>query len=176
MGSGTSHGVPAIGCDCDVCRSTDPRDKRTRPSILIEIVPGPQDPAHLRGAFAGAVRSILVDTSTDLRTQALANDIKVVFPGAHKLNDAEIAAAVLDGLHRSVSVPKAGVDVTVSDGVITLRGGVEWRYQRQAAENAVRDAIRAGSDPHDLPARTQRVKMLGAVALNAARQNLALQE
>jgi osmotically-inducible protein OsmY len=71
--------------------------------------------------------------------QALANDIQVVFPGAHKLNDTEIAAAVLDGLHRSVSVPKAGVDVTVSDGVITLRGGVEWRYQRQAAENAVRD-------------------------------------
>jgi phosphoribosyl 1,2-cyclic phosphate phosphodiesterase len=78
LGSGTSHGVPAIGCDCEVCRSSDPRDRRSRPSILIQIVPGPQEPAHLRQPFAGAVRSILVDTSTDLRTQALANDVRRV--------------------------------------------------------------------------------------------------
>jgi phosphoribosyl 1,2-cyclic phosphate phosphodiesterase len=72
LGSGTSHGVPAIGCDCPVCRSSDPRDTRTRPSILIDIT----SPAA--NAFAGAVRSILVDTSTDLRTQALANDVRRV--------------------------------------------------------------------------------------------------
>src|SRR5216117_1371842 len=72
LGSGTSHGVPAIGCDCAVCRSSDPRDRRTRPSILIEARSEPPSP------FAGAVRSILVDTSTDLRTQALANDIRRV--------------------------------------------------------------------------------------------------
>ena len=72
LGSGTSHGVPAIGCDCDVCRSTDPRDKRTRPSILIEVEQAPPSP------FAGTVRSILVDTSTDLRAQALANDVRRV--------------------------------------------------------------------------------------------------
>jgi phosphoribosyl 1,2-cyclic phosphate phosphodiesterase len=72
LGSGTSHGVPAIGCDCEVCRSQDPRDKRTRPSILIEIIGAPAS------AFAGAVRSILVDTSTDLRTQAIANDVRRV--------------------------------------------------------------------------------------------------
>ena len=73
LGSGTSHGVPAIGCDCAVCRSTDPRDCRTRPSILIELqTSGPQPP------LAQAVRSILVDTSTDLRAQALANDVRRV--------------------------------------------------------------------------------------------------
>jgi len=65
--------VPAIGCDCAVCRSSDPRDRRTRPSILIEIAPGSQRPP-----FAAAVRSILVDTSTDLRMQALANDVRRV--------------------------------------------------------------------------------------------------
>ena len=62
LGSGTSTGVPAIGCDCAVCRSTDPHDHRTRPSILIEV----------NGS------SILVDTSTDLRLQALANDVRRV--------------------------------------------------------------------------------------------------
>jgi phosphoribosyl 1,2-cyclic phosphate phosphodiesterase len=79
LGSGTSHGVPAVGCDCEVCRSTDPRDTRTRPSILIEIVPGPQDPPDISAsALAAAVRSILVDTSTDLRVQALANNVRRV--------------------------------------------------------------------------------------------------
>ncbi len=60
LGTGTSHGVPMIGCACAVCTSTDPRDRRTRPSILIER-------AGDRGRIA-----ILVDTSTDLRSQALA--------------------------------------------------------------------------------------------------------
>lgn len=103
LGSGTSHGVPAIGCECDVCRSSDPRDRRTRPSILIEITPVPQGDASeldsgprdlsdvhsavATSAFAGAVRSILVDTSTDLRMQALANRVRrvdaILFTHAH---------------------------------------------------------------------------------------------
>src|SRR6185295_15494772 len=62
LGSGTSTGVPAIGCDCAVCRSSDPHDRRTRPSILVEV----------NGS------SILVDTSTDLRMQALANNLRRV--------------------------------------------------------------------------------------------------
>lgn len=60
LGSGTSHGVPMIGCTCAVCQSTDPRDRRSRPSIHINVAGGP---------------SILVDTSTDLRQQVLANRI-----------------------------------------------------------------------------------------------------
>lgn len=60
LGSGTSHGVPMIGCSCAVCRSNDPRDRRTRPSIYIDVEDGP---------------AILVDTSTDLRQQALANGL-----------------------------------------------------------------------------------------------------
>jgi phosphoribosyl 1,2-cyclic phosphate phosphodiesterase len=60
LGSGTSHGVPMIGCTCAVCRSDDPRDRRTRPSIFIEVEGGP---------------AILVDTSTDLRHQALAHGL-----------------------------------------------------------------------------------------------------
>lgn len=59
LGSGTSTGVPMVGCHCQVCGSTDPRDKRTRASILVE---------------SGGER-ILVDTSTDLRAQALREGI-----------------------------------------------------------------------------------------------------
>jgi phosphoribosyl 1,2-cyclic phosphate phosphodiesterase len=60
LGSGTSHGVPMIGCTCAVCRSDDPRDRRTRPSIYVEVEDGPR---------------LLVDTSTDLRHQALAHNL-----------------------------------------------------------------------------------------------------
>ena len=56
LGTGTSHGVPMIGCECATCRSTDPRDRRLRPSIYLDV-PGRA--------------SILVDTATDLRQQAL---------------------------------------------------------------------------------------------------------
>ena len=60
LGSGTSHGVPMIGCSCAVCRSTDPRDRRTRPSIYVDVENGPK---------------LLVDTSTDLRVQALTHGV-----------------------------------------------------------------------------------------------------
>ena len=55
LGSGTSQGVPMIGCTCPVCRSTDPRDNRTRSSIFVETPSA----------------KILVDTTPDMRHQAL---------------------------------------------------------------------------------------------------------
>jgi len=60
LGSGTSHGVPMIACDCAVCLSSDPHDKRTRPSIVIRY----------------DTTSLLVDTSPELRLQCLANDVR----------------------------------------------------------------------------------------------------
>lgn len=72
LGTGTSHGVPIIGCDCDVCRSSDPRDNRLRPSIYLEL----NDDVR-----------VLVDTTPDLRTQALRYDLRkvdaVLFTHAH---------------------------------------------------------------------------------------------
>lgn len=59
LGTGTSHGVPMIGCECAVCRSSDPRDVRTRTSIAVQW----ND------------RSVLIDTSPEMRIQCLANRI-----------------------------------------------------------------------------------------------------
>src|SRR5438132_3422366 len=85
LGSGTSMGVPTIGCDCAVCHSSDPRDRRTRPSILVELSgdhpPGPGTSvgeSRAASPIADAVRYILVDTSTDLRAQALAFGVRRV--------------------------------------------------------------------------------------------------
>lgn len=62
LGSGTSHGIPMIGCDCAICTSSDPRDKRTRPSILIRY----------------DNTSLLIDTAPELRLQCVANDVRQV--------------------------------------------------------------------------------------------------
>ena len=62
-----------IGCGCAVCRSPDPRDRRLRTSVLVEIGGDPRP-----SAVATSVRSILVDTSTDLRAQALRHDVRRV--------------------------------------------------------------------------------------------------
>jgi phosphoribosyl 1,2-cyclic phosphate phosphodiesterase len=60
LGSGTSMGVPTLGCDCSVCSSIDPRDTRTRPSIAV------QWNAH----------TVVIDTGPDFRQQALREHIQ----------------------------------------------------------------------------------------------------
>ena len=71
LGTGTSAGVPMIGCRCPVCSSTDPHDKRNRPSVLIR--------------YDGL--SILIDTTPELRLQSLAYKVDrvdtVVYTHAH---------------------------------------------------------------------------------------------
>ena len=101
LGSGTSHGVPMIGCECAVCQSTDPRDRRTRPSILLELDGVPADASG--SATATSVRSILVDTSTDLRFQALAQRVaRVVFHRHEGLGIDGLAAERSDYIARSL--------------------------------------------------------------------------
>jgi phosphoribosyl 1,2-cyclic phosphate phosphodiesterase len=71
LGTGTSAGIPMIGCKCPVCTSTDPHDRRTRPSVVISY---------------GQTR-VLVDTTPELRLQCVWHGVDkidaVVFTHAH---------------------------------------------------------------------------------------------
>jgi phosphoribosyl 1,2-cyclic phosphate phosphodiesterase len=71
LGSGTSMGVPTIGCDCGVCGSKDPHDRRTRPSVMVD--------------YGG--RRVLIDTTPDFREQAMREGIRhldaVLYTHAH---------------------------------------------------------------------------------------------
>jgi phosphoribosyl 1,2-cyclic phosphate phosphodiesterase len=62
LGTGTSMGVPTLGCDCAVCTSPDPHNRRTRPSIRL--------------AYSG--RTVLIDTGPDFHAQALREGIRRV--------------------------------------------------------------------------------------------------
>lgn len=72
LGTGTSSGVPMIGCDCEVCRSADPHDNRLRSSILVQ----------------SPTTTLIVDTGPDFRYQMLREDVRhldaVLFTHPHK--------------------------------------------------------------------------------------------
>lgn len=72
LGTGTSQGVPVIACDCEVCISVDPKDKRLRSSILIE----------------SDDKSVVIDTGPDFRYQMLRANVQkldaVIFTHQHK--------------------------------------------------------------------------------------------
>ena len=72
LGTGTSHGVPAIGCDCAVCRSENPRNRRTRSSLYVQSDTG---------------AAVLVDVTPEFRIQAIATGLRrvdaVVLTHAH---------------------------------------------------------------------------------------------
>jgi phosphoribosyl 1,2-cyclic phosphate phosphodiesterase len=61
LGSGTSHGIPVVGCDCPVCRSGDPRDKRTRASLFVQGREG---------------EAAIIDTGPEFRIQAVRAGIR----------------------------------------------------------------------------------------------------
>ncbi len=72
LGTGTSQGVPVIGCTCEVCQSLDYRDKRLRTSVQVEI----------------SNQSFVIDTGPDFRQQMLRENVKrldaVLFTHAHR--------------------------------------------------------------------------------------------
>lgn len=98
LGSGTSQGVPAIGCDCRVCKSENLKDKRLRPSALIQV----------NGL------NILIDTATDFREQMLRHDIRrldtVLFTHAHFDH-----IAGLDDIRQFNFLQKSAIDCYASE-------------------------------------------------------------
>jgi phosphoribosyl 1,2-cyclic phosphate phosphodiesterase len=102
LGTGTSAGVPMIACHCETCTSTDPRDKRTRPSVVISY---------------GNTR-VLVDTSPELRLQCVANNVDsidaIVFTHAHADH-----IMGLDDVRRFNAVKQGPLDVYCDDRAFT---------------------------------------------------------
>lgn len=100
LGTGTSQGVPVIGCTCPVCQSTDPRDKRLRVSVLIE-----QNGNHA-----------VIDTGPDFRQQMLRESVRhmnaVVFTHEHKDH-----IAGLDDIRAFNFVQRKAMDIYASERV-----------------------------------------------------------
>lgn len=108
LGTGTSFGVPQIGCTCAVCRSTDFRDKRTRSGALIESQSGAR---------------VLIDTPPELRLQLIAANVgsvdAVVYTHAHADHIHGIDDVRAFTIGRSTPLPMYGCEQTLSD--IALR-------------------------------------------------------
>jgi phosphoribosyl 1,2-cyclic phosphate phosphodiesterase len=87
LGSGTSTGVPVIGCDCSVCRSDDPRNQRTRCSVLVRLPLG----------------NLLIDTSPEMRLQLVREQVGAI----HAIAFTHHHADHLFGLDDARMFPKA---------------------------------------------------------------------
>lgn len=103
LGSGTSSGVPTIGCSCPVCLSADPRDKRLRPSILISI----------------AGRNIAIDTTPDFRMQVLRAGISrldaIVYTHSHADHILGLDDVRPFNYHQGTTIPLYATAETLTD-------------------------------------------------------------
>lgn len=101
LGTGTSQGVPVIGCSCDVCQSLDFRDKRLRSSVYIEV-----DGQHL-----------VIDTGPDFRQQMLRERIKhldaVIFTHAHRDHTAGLDDVRAFNFIQKMDMPVYGTDAVL---------------------------------------------------------------
>jgi len=100
LGTGTSQGVPVIGCECDVCVSDDKRNNRLRTSVWVEI----------NGV------SVVIDSGPDFRYQMLRAEIKrldaIVFTHEHKDH-----VAGLDDIRAYNYMQKSAIDIIANDDV-----------------------------------------------------------
>jgi phosphoribosyl 1,2-cyclic phosphate phosphodiesterase len=101
LGSGTSTGVPTIGCDCAVCVSTNPKDNRLRPSVLLEY-----------GGY-----NVLIDTTPDFREQALRLRLKridaILFTHAHADHILGLDDVRPINYHQKMTIPAYGSEETL---------------------------------------------------------------
>ncbi len=130
LGTGTSTGVPVPACSCAVCRSDDPRDKRLRPSVLLQ--------------WDGA--SVLVDTSADLREQALRQGLRrvdaVLYTHAHADHILGLDELRLYGWRQGGPVPAYGSPRTLA----ALRRTFWYAFE----DGEPRESSRPAIDLHEI--------------------------
>jgi phosphoribosyl 1,2-cyclic phosphate phosphodiesterase len=134
LGTGTSVGVPVIGCDCNVCQSSDPRNKRTRSSVVVQ---------------AGEVR-LLVDSGPDLRSQALRENLRridaVIYTHAHLDHVAGFDELRAFCWARSLPLPMHAT-AGCMDSLTRMFG---WAFSRENTHQGyVRPAVRIVDGPFD---------------------------
>jgi osmotically-inducible protein OsmY len=87
--------------------------------------------------------------------KAVANDLNVQLAGHHHRTDSDIAQAAVNALEWNTLVPATRITVAVSNGWITLKGTLDWYYQREAAVRAVRDLTGVRGVTNDITIRPQ---------------------
>ena len=95
-------------------------------------------------SLTGSVESWAEKAAADNAAQrvfgvkAVANEIEIRLPATGERSDADVARAAVNALQWHVFVPRDSIEVSVDQGWISLRGEVNWQYQKSAAEDAVR--------------------------------------
>ncbi|MEQ9461906.1 MAG: MBL fold metallo-hydrolase [Phycisphaeraceae bacterium] len=110
MGSGTSAGVPMIGCDCRVCRSDDPRDQRSRSSAVVEWIDD-----------GGIARRVLIDATPELRAQCLREDITRLDAVVYTHGHADHVMGT-DDLRRFNAVQQEALDIYADEATFEVLG------------------------------------------------------
>lgn len=149
--------------------TTMSNDSDLKQAVLDELKWEPSvDAAHIGVTAKGGVVSLMghVDAFTEKSAaeraawrvkgvKAVAEEIEVRLPVHIKRNDEEIAAAAINRMAWDVSVPADVVKVKVQDGWVTLTGAVDWHYQKEAAEQDIRNLFgvvgvsnQIGVNPH----------------------------
>lgn len=122
LGTGTSQGVPIIGCKCRVCSSLNPKDKRLRTSVMIETTATPslkgEDKTHfpLQGSGVSGAKRFIIDTGPDFRQQMLRERVDkidaVIYTHDHRDH-----VAGLDDIRALNYIMKKSVDLYATDQV-----------------------------------------------------------
>jgi phosphoribosyl 1,2-cyclic phosphate phosphodiesterase len=134
LGTGTSAGVPMIGCECAVCTSDDPRDRRSRPSVVVRYTDD-----------GGTQRQYLVDTTPELRSQIIAARIHRIDGVLFTHNHADHIFG-LDDLRRFNAVMKTPLDIYAEPRVLEwLRGTFGYIFE---AHKNVNQTFVASLIPH----------------------------
>lgn len=121
LGSGTSMGVPTLACRCEVCRSSDRHDRRTRPSVLL--------------SFHG--RNVLIDTTPDFRYQALRADLErldaILYTHAHADH-----ILGLDDIRPFNAKQKSAIPIHASEETLAiLRRTFAYIFEPQSVESSL---------------------------------------